>query len=97
MTTQRRSSPPGEPRLVGYLYILPAAAIFAFFVIYPLTQGAWLSFWHWDGLGPAIWAGIDNYTEILADESLSLGVRPFVVSDAVLYGRPDRGSACSWP
>jgi raffinose/stachyose/melibiose transport system permease protein len=70
VTTQRTSSPPGEPRLVGYLYILPAAAIFAFFVIYPLTQGVWLSFWHWDGLSPAVWAGIDNYTEILADESL---------------------------
>ena len=31
--------PPGEPRLVGYLYLLPAFAVFAAFVLYPLYRG----------------------------------------------------------
>ena len=30
--------PPGEPRLVGYLYLLPAFAVFAAFVLYPLYR-----------------------------------------------------------
>ena len=32
--------PPGEPRLVGYLYLLPAFAVFAAFVLYPLCNAA---------------------------------------------------------
>jgi raffinose/stachyose/melibiose transport system permease protein len=70
VTIRRASSQPGEPRLAGYLYVLPAAAVFILFVIYPLSQGAWLSLWHWDGLTPATWAGIDNYAEIIQDPSL---------------------------
>lgn len=70
MALPRASSPPGEPRLAGYLYVLPAAAVFAAFVLYPLSQGVWLSFWKWDGLNPATWAGVNNYVEILVDPSL---------------------------
>ena len=35
--------PPGEPRRVGYLYLLPAFAVFALFVLAPLLHAAWLS------------------------------------------------------
>ena len=36
--------PPGEPRLVGYLYLLPAFAVFACFVLYPLYRAAYIDF-----------------------------------------------------
>jgi raffinose/stachyose/melibiose transport system permease protein len=62
--------PPGEPRLVGYLYILPALAVFAAFVLYPLGRAGWISLWDWDGLTVATWAGIGNYTEVFTDEEL---------------------------
>ena len=42
--------PPGEPRLVGYLYLLPAFAVFFCFVLLPLAHAAWISLWNWDGL-----------------------------------------------
>ncbi len=42
--------PPGEPRLVGYLYLLPAFAVFFCFVLLPLAHAAYLSLWDWDGL-----------------------------------------------
>ncbi len=35
--------PPGEPRRVGYLYLLPAFAIYAAFVLAPLAHAIWLS------------------------------------------------------
>lgn len=60
----------GRSRLVGYLYVLPAVAVFLAFVVYPLLQGVYLSLWHWDGLSVATWAGFDNYADILGDESL---------------------------
>jgi len=64
--------PPGEPRLVGYLYILPAFAVFACFVLYPLGEALWFSLWEWNGLpnSPATWVGVDNYTDVFTDEEL---------------------------
>ncbi len=62
--------PPGEPRLVGYLYLLPAFAVFACFVLYPLGKAAWISLWNWDGLTVATWAGFSNYTDVFTDEDL---------------------------
>ncbi|MDA0183467.1 sugar ABC transporter permease [Solirubrobacter phytolaccae] len=64
--------PPGEPRLVGYLYVLPAFAVFAVFVLVPLVHAAWISLWDWNGLpnSPATWAGIGNYTDVFTDEQL---------------------------
>ena len=62
--------PPGEPRLVGYLYILPAFAVFACFVLYPLGRAAWISLWDWDGLTVATWVGVSNYTDVFTDEEL---------------------------
>ena len=56
--------------LEGYIYILPALAVFAVFVVWPLSQGVWLSFWNWDGLSPAHWAGLSNYLDIIRDPDL---------------------------
>jgi raffinose/stachyose/melibiose transport system permease protein len=64
------SPPPGEPRRVGYLYVLPAFAVFAAFVLAPLGHAGWLSLWDWDGLSLASWAGLSNYTAVFTDEDL---------------------------
>jgi raffinose/stachyose/melibiose transport system permease protein len=63
-------SPPGEPRRVGYLYLLPAFAVFSCFVLLPLAHAAWISLWNWDGLTPATWAGLHNYTDVVKDPEL---------------------------
>jgi raffinose/stachyose/melibiose transport system permease protein len=62
--------PPGEPRRVGYLYLLPAFAVFFCFVLLPLAHAAYLSLWNWDGLTVATWAGVSNYTDVFRDEEL---------------------------
>jgi raffinose/stachyose/melibiose transport system permease protein len=49
---------------------LPALALYAVFVLIPIVQGAWLSFWKWDGITAAVWAGWSNYTDILTDPDL---------------------------
>lgn len=61
---------PGEPRAVGYLYVLPALVIYALFLLVPFGQSVWLSFLHWDGLTRATSAGFDNYSDIFTDPSL---------------------------
>ena len=62
--------PPGEPRLVGYLYLLPALAVFTCFVLVPLAHAAWISLWNWDGLTAATWAGFSNYGQVFSDPEL---------------------------
>jgi raffinose/stachyose/melibiose transport system permease protein len=63
-------APPGEPRRVGYLYLLPALVVFALFVLVPLGHSAWLSLFEWDGVTPGTWVGLDNYAAVASDGEL---------------------------
>jgi raffinose/stachyose/melibiose transport system permease protein len=62
--------PPGEPRRVAYLYLLPAFALFAAFVLAPLVHAAWLSLFSWDGVTPGTWVGLHNYGSVVSDADL---------------------------
>jgi raffinose/stachyose/melibiose transport system permease protein len=62
--------PPGEPRRVAYLYLLPAFVVYAAFLLYPLLRAVQLSFYDWDGLTVGTWAGLSNYREIAVDGAL---------------------------
>ncbi|MEV4804773.1 sugar ABC transporter permease [Nonomuraea sp. NPDC049421] len=64
------TSPPGEPRRVAYLYILPAFAVYAAFLLWPIGRAVQFSLYDWDGLSVGTWAGPDNYLAIVADEGL---------------------------
>lgn len=57
-------------RLVPLLYVLPAFAFYGAFVIAPWVHSVWLSFWNWNGVGVATWAGLDNYTAVFSEPAL---------------------------
>jgi raffinose/stachyose/melibiose transport system permease protein len=59
--------PPGEPRRVGYLYLIPALLIFGAFTLAPLLHSVWLSLFAWDGVTAGKWVGLDNYGDVLSD------------------------------
>ena len=63
-------TPPGEPRRVAYLYLLPALIVFALFVLAPLAHSMWLSLFEWDGVTPGTWVGLDNYEAVASDGEL---------------------------
>ena len=71
----RRSRAPGEPRLVGYVYVAPALVVFGLFLLAPLAYAVQLSFFEWDGLGLGTWVGLDNYVAVFTDPELRA---PFV-------------------
>ena len=73
--------PPGEPRRVAYLYLLPGLALFGAFVVAPLVHAAWISLFAWDGITPGEWVGLDNYEAIVSDAELR---RAFVHSGVLL-------------
>lgn len=65
-----RRRAPGDPRAIGYLYILPALVVFVLFVLLPLFQSIRYSFYDWDGLSQATWAGFSNYVALFTDPAL---------------------------
>ncbi|WHT17000.1 sugar ABC transporter permease [Crossiella sp. CA-258035] len=62
--------PAGEPRRVGYLYVVPALAVYGAFLLFPLLHSAWISLFEWDGLTLGTWAGLDNYLTLFAEDGL---------------------------
>jgi raffinose/stachyose/melibiose transport system permease protein len=62
--------PPGEPRRIAYLYLLPALLAFGAFVLVPLAHAAWISLFSWDGITPGTWVGLANYKAVVSDSEL---------------------------
>ncbi|MFC9558056.1 carbohydrate ABC transporter permease [Agromyces sp. NPDC056965] len=89
------------------VYVAPAFAVYSLFTVFPWAHSIWISFWNWDGIGAATWAGIENYVAVFTDEQLTLALRnglgfivfytviPVilgVILAAVIAARPRRGS-----
>lgn len=51
-----------------WLFLAPAILFFVVYVILPVFQSIWISFYAWDGLGTAEWIGLANYVELLDDD-----------------------------
>jgi raffinose/stachyose/melibiose transport system permease protein len=62
--------PPGEPRRVAYLYLLPGLALFGVFVLWPLLRAGWISLFAWDGVTTGEWVGLDNYEAVVSEPEL---------------------------
>ncbi|WP_326698092.1 sugar ABC transporter permease [Streptomyces sp. NBC_01754] len=61
---------PRRQHLVPLLYVLPAVLFYAAFVIGPWLHSVWFSFWNWNGIGVATWAGLDNYAAVFNEPAL---------------------------
>lgn len=65
----QRSSRWSQRRLAPWLFLAPGVLLFLLYVIIPIGQSIWISFYDWDGLGAARWIGFRNYTDLLDDDS----------------------------
>lgn len=54
----------------GWLFVLPALAFYAAFVLKPLVTAIQYSFYDWDGVTVATFVGLDNYARVLTDPQL---------------------------
>jgi raffinose/stachyose/melibiose transport system permease protein len=70
MAQRKSAGPPGEPRRIAYLYLLPAFLVYAAFLLYPLVRSVQISLYDWNGNTLATWAGLDNYAEVVTDPAL---------------------------
>ena len=55
--------------LAPWAFLAPGLIMFAVYVIAPIFESIWISFYEWDGLGPMSWVGLDNYVELISDDS----------------------------
>lgn len=54
----------------GWLFVLPALAAYSAFVLWPIVQTLRYSFYNWDGVAPATWAGLTNFRAVFTDGQL---------------------------
>ena len=52
------------------LWVLPALAIYAGFVLLPLLQSVQYSFYDWDGIGPSTFVGLRNWSLLFTDSEM---------------------------
>lgn len=89
-------------------FLLPAAAVYALFLIYPLIQAGYYGLYRWNGLGPLQhFVGLDNFTRAFHDQffqralahnliilALSVTIQlPLAIGLALLVRRGMRGRA----
>jgi raffinose/stachyose/melibiose transport system permease protein len=68
------------PRFVGYLYLLPALAVYVLFLLAPFGHSVYLSFFSWDGISPHKYVGWANYRNALGSAEIrSAFVHAFVL------------------
>lgn len=58
-----------QRRLAPWLFLAPGILMFLVYVIIPIFQSLWISFYDWDGLGQAQWIGTENYVELIDDDA----------------------------
>jgi len=64
-----------QRRLAPWLFLAPGCLMFAVYVIIPIFQSIWISFYDWDGLGEAQWIGTANYAEMASDPNMVTSFR----------------------
>jgi raffinose/stachyose/melibiose transport system permease protein len=61
---------PGDPRNIGWLYVLPGLAFYVLFTLAPLLHTVYYSLFSWDGLTGKTWVGLSNYGTAIRDATL---------------------------
>jgi raffinose/stachyose/melibiose transport system permease protein len=59
-----------DVRVRGWLFVLPALAAYAVFVLWPVVQTFKYSLYQWDGVAPARWIGFANFKTVFTDSEL---------------------------
>src|ERR1041385_5833699 len=50
--------------MIGWLFVMPALLMYAFFVLVPLLLTIVYSFYKWNGVGAMTWVGLKNYVTV---------------------------------
>jgi multiple sugar transport system permease protein len=65
--------------LAPWLFLAPGMIMFVLYVIFPIFQSIWISFYEWDGLGPKTWVGMQNYVDLMDDDSFYTSLKNNII------------------
>ncbi|MCF1709296.1 sugar ABC transporter permease [Tabrizicola sp. J26] len=68
-----------QRRLAPWLFLAPGALMFLIYVLIPIAQSIWISFYDWDGMGEATWIGTANYVELVDDDAFYTSLKNNVI------------------
>ena len=68
-----------QRKLAPWMFLAPGLAMFIVYVVAPIFQSIWVSFYDWDGLGPKTWIGLGNYAELFDDDSFYTSLKNNVI------------------
>lgn len=63
-----------NPKVLAFVFMLPAVSILIVFLAYPMGLGIWLGFTDTKIGRPGVWVGLDNYISLLGDSVFQLSV-----------------------
>ena len=66
-------------KAVPYLFLAPALALLAIFVIYPIVAVVYYSFTDYNIVTPPVWVGLDNYEHLVSDDVFWLALTHSIV------------------
>ena len=61
-------------RATPYLFLAPSVALIGVFVVYPIIAVIYYSFTDYDIVRPPVWVGLDNFRQLLGDETFWLAL-----------------------
>ena len=68
-----------QRRLAPWIFLAPGVFMFLLYVIFPIFESMWISFYDWDGIGDATWIGWDNYIELFDDDAFYTSLKNNVI------------------
>ncbi len=66
-------------RAIPYVFLFPALALVAVFVVYPIIAVFWYSLTDYDIVRPPVFIGFDNFVKVFADETFWLALTHSIV------------------
>ncbi|NCD34869.1 MAG: sugar ABC transporter permease [Spartobacteria bacterium] len=65
--------------ITPWLFLAPGLIMFMIYVILPIFQSMWISLHQWDGLSPKIFIGLDNYRELMTDDTFFVAIKNNII------------------
>ena len=68
-----------QRKLAPWIFLAPGVFMFLVYVIFPIFESMWISFYDWDGIGEATWIGWENYIELFDDDAFYTSLKNNVI------------------
>jgi multiple sugar transport system permease protein len=79
--------------LTPLLFIIPGAILFGVIIILSSVETVWISFYEWDGMGPKLWVGLQNYIELYSDPQFYVSLKNNLIWLVMFMAAPPIGLA----